>query len=250
MRWNGRARRRAQSARSARARHRDGVPALLAVRHAHRGRERVARAGPVQHPRVGDRAHSRGRERVRPRGRPAASRAHAVGGRAAARRDRPRALLTAPRAPDPGRAHVGAHSAGGAEAVRDAAQARRGRLLDPLHQPQARRDPRALPSLHRPARRAGDRRGRPAAGDQREPLAPHDRRRAAAPVARAAQARRRRARGQRLASSPGRSVRRDARGHRARRATRGDRRHRGGLGQRAARADGGALGRGHPRSGR
>ena len=33
-------------------------------------------------------------------------------------------------------------------------------LLDPLHQPQARRDPRAVPPLHGAARRQGHRRGR------------------------------------------------------------------------------------------
>ena len=73
-----------------------------------------------------------------------------------------RALLTEPEAADPRRADLGADAAGGAEALRHAAPAGRRRLLDPLHQPQARRDPRALPPLHRAARRQGHRRGRPA----------------------------------------------------------------------------------------
>ena len=243
------ARARAQSARSARARHRDGVPALLALRHAHRRGERVARAGRFEHPRRGHRAHSRCRQRVRARRRSAASRAHAVGGRTPARRDRPRSARR-PAALDPRRAHLGPHAAGRAEALRDAAPARRGRLLHPLHQPQARRDPDSLPSLHRPSRRSGDRRGRSARGDERHPLAPHDRRRSASPLARAAEARGRGAEGARPASAQGRSRRRDARGRRARRAGRGDRRHRRGLGQRPAGAHGGALGRRHPRRGR
>ena len=53
----------------------------------------------------------------------------------------------------------------------------------PLHQPQARRDPRAVPRLHRAARRQGHRRGRSDAGEQRQPVAPDDRRRAAAAAA-------------------------------------------------------------------
>jgi general nucleoside transport system ATP-binding protein len=57
------------------------------------------------------------------------------------------------------------------------------RLLHPLHQPQARRDPRAVPQLHRAARRQGHRRGRPAHRDQRRPVAADDRRRAAAAAA-------------------------------------------------------------------
>ena len=75
---------------------------------------------------------------------PRPPRAHDVGRRAAARRDRP--LPAAEPAPaDHGRADVGADAAGGRQAVRDAAPARGRRLQHPLHQPQAGRDPRAVP---------------------------------------------------------------------------------------------------------
>ena len=80
-------------------------------------------------------------------------------------RDRPRAD-DEPEAADPRRADLGADAAGGADAVRHPAQARGRGLLDPLHLAQARRDPRALPSLHRAARRQGHRRGRPDAGSR------------------------------------------------------------------------------------
>jgi ABC-type transport system involved in cytochrome c biogenesis ATPase subunit len=73
-----------------------------------------------------------------------------------------RCAAAGPAPPDPGRAHLGAHAAGGAEAVRDPAPARGRGLLHPLHQPQARRDPRAVPHLHRAARRQGHRRMHPA----------------------------------------------------------------------------------------
>ena len=66
-----------------------------------------------------------------------------------------RCLLQDPRAADHGRADVGADAAGGREAVRDAAPARRRRLQHPLHQPQARRDPRAVPPRDGAARGAG-----------------------------------------------------------------------------------------------
>ena len=69
------------------------------------------------------------------------------------------------------------------DAVRHAAPARRRGLLDPLHQPQARRDPRAVPPLHGAARRQGHGRGRSDEGEQRQPVAADDRRRAAAAAA-------------------------------------------------------------------
>ena len=118
-----------------------------------------------RHARRGDGADPPGRRRVRPRRRPGAAGAYALGRREAARRDRARADDRA-QAADPRRADLGADAAGGADAVRDAEQARRRRLLDPLHLAQARRDPRPLPSLHRPARRQGHRRGR---SDRRRP---------------------------------------------------------------------------------
>ncbi len=72
----------------------------------------------------------------------------------------------------------------------------------PLHQPQARRDPRALPPLHGAARRQGHRRGRPDPGDQRQPVAPDDRRRAAAAAAPRGPRRRGGARGARASRLP------------------------------------------------
>ena len=62
------------------------------------------------------------------------------------------------RAADHGRADLGADAAGGRQALRHAAAARRRRLQHPLHQPQARRDPRAVPQRDRAARRQGHRR--------------------------------------------------------------------------------------------
>jgi len=93
-----------------------------------------------------------------------------------------RALMTA-QAADPRRADLGADAAGGADALHHAEKACRRRLLDPLHLAQARRDPVAVPSLHRAARRQGHRRGRSDEGEQRQPVAPHDRRGAAAAAA-------------------------------------------------------------------
>ena len=128
------------------------------------------------------RAHRARSRRVRPRRRPAAAGAHAVGRRAPARRDRARAadqpqllILDEPTS-------VLTPQAVQTLFVTLRKLAAR-RLLDPLHQPQARRDPRAVPPLHRAARRQGHRRGRPAQGDQRQPVAPDDRRRAAAAAA-------------------------------------------------------------------
>ena len=177
----------------------------------------MARAGPVDHARLRHRAHPLDGERVRARRRSAEARSLALRRRAPARRDRTRPADRAP-ALDPRRAHVGAHPAGGAEALRDLAEALRRRLLDPLHQPQARRDPGPLPSLHGATRRTRDRRGRPAQRDEREPLAPHDRRRTGAPFTHAGEAWGGRPHGQRTASAQARPVRSDARGHPARRA--------------------------------
>ena len=111
-------------------------------------------------PGQGRRTNPRSGSDLRARSRPAAPGSHVVGRRTAAGRDRARAA-DQPAAPDPRRANVGAHPAGGREAVRDAAQAGRRRVFDSLHQSQARRDPRALPSLHRAARRKGHRASSP-----------------------------------------------------------------------------------------
>ncbi len=69
-------------------------------------------------------AHRRSVGEVRPAGRSAPARALAVGRRAPAGRDHPLPAAE-PEAPDHGRADVGADAAGGAQALRDAAPARR-----------------------------------------------------------------------------------------------------------------------------
>ena len=206
-----RARRGGVAGRGAGARHQHGLPALQPVRHADGGRERLARARQVALARRGHGADQEGRRRIRPRGRPAAAGAHALGRRAPARRDRARADDGA-QAAHPRRADLGADAAGGADALRDAAKARRRGLLDPLHLAQARRDPRPLPSLHGAARRQGHRRGRSDEGDQRQPVAPDDRRRAAAAAASRSTPRRGRARRARPHAGQGGSVRHRARG--------------------------------------
>ena len=160
------------------------------------------------------RAHPQGRRRIRPRRRSAPAGAHALGRRAPARRDRARADDRA-QAPDPRRADLGADAAGGADALRHAAQARRRRLRDPLHLAQARRDPRPVPSLHGAARRQGHRRGRSDAGEQRQPVAPDDRRRAAAAAASRGAPRRRGPGGARAEPAP-RKIRSAPRSRRSR----------------------------------
>ena len=94
-----------------------------------------------------------------------------------------RALLTEPEAADPRRADLGADAAGGREAVRHAAPARRARAArSSTSATSSTRSARCAP-LHGAARRPGHRRGRPAHGDQRQPVAADDRRRAAAAAA-------------------------------------------------------------------
>jgi ABC-type uncharacterized transport system ATPase subunit len=88
------------------------------------------------------------------------------------------------------------------------------RLQHPVHQPQARRDPRAVPPLHRAARRQGHRRGRPHAGEQRQPVAADDRRRAAAAAAPRGRRRRGGAGGARASRCRARPVRHRAARHR------------------------------------
>ena len=97
--------------------------------------------------------------------------------RAPAHRDRARASAQSA-APDHGRADLGADAAGGRAIVRDLAQARGERLLDPLHLAQAARDRGALRHRDDPARRQGGRAMRPEArnlaldgrdDDRREP---------------------------------------------------------------------------------
>ena len=134
-----------------------GVPAFLALRHADRRGERrlgLDKTRSLAEVTAGIRAkaveYGLAVDPQRPR-------ARAFGRRAAAGRDRARAPHRAAPA-DPRRADVGAHAAGGREAVRDPASPRRARLQHPLHQPQAGRDPRALPYVHRAPRRARDRR--------------------------------------------------------------------------------------------
>ena len=134
------------------------------------------------------RGASRGVREVRPAGRSAPPRALAVGRRAAARRDHPLPAADA-EAPDHGRADVGADAAGGAQALRDAAPARRRGLQHPLHQPQAGRDPGALPHGDRAARRQGDRPLRAVAGDAEVDGADDDRQGLAGAAARRARRR-------------------------------------------------------------
>ena len=89
-----------------------------------------------------------------------------------------RALLTRAAPADPGRADLGADAAGGGQTVRHPAPAGRRRLLHPLHQPQAARDPRLCTACT--VMRGGKVTGvRPAPGEQRLAVAPDDRRRAA-----------------------------------------------------------------------
>ena len=87
-----------------------------------------------------------------------------------------RALLLEPAAVDHGRADLGADAAGSRAIVRDAAQARRQRLLNSLHLAQAARDHRALRHRDDPARRAGGRRMRSEARDLQEHGRADDRR--------------------------------------------------------------------------
>ena len=126
-----------------------------------------------------------------------------------------RALLTKPEAADPRRADLGADAAGGGALFVTLRQLADGGLLDPLHQPQARRDPRAVPPLHGAARRQGHRRGRPDAGEQRQPVAADDRRRAAAAAAPRGPARRRGAEGAGPVAAQARPVRHRPARHRA-----------------------------------
>ena len=158
-------------------RHRHGVPAFLAVRGDDRAREHRARRGRRRRPARARCADRRGVRDLRPAARPAPPRAHALGRRAPAHRDR--ALPVAePAAPDHGRADLGADPAGGGAAVRDPAPARRRRLLDPVHQPQARGDQGAVPARDHPAPGAGGRRMRSAAGDRAQHGRADDRQRA------------------------------------------------------------------------
>ena len=125
--------------------HRHGVPALLPVRHADRGREH--RAGPAAGQPDSTTLAARITETVAASyGLPLDPQRHvhtlSVGERQ--RVEIVRCLLPDPQPADHGRADLGADAAGGGEAVRHAAPAGRRRLQHPLHQPQARRDPGAV----------------------------------------------------------------------------------------------------------
>jgi energy-coupling factor transporter ATP-binding protein EcfA2 len=178
VQFDGRPVQHAQPAGGAATGHCHGVPAFQPVRHPHRGRKRLAGAG--QKPVAGRSyaQHCCQGGRVRPGGGPTAPRAHPERGRDAARGNHPRAAGQ-PTPADPGRAHLGAHAAGGGQTLCGAAQAGQRGLQHPLHQPQAARDPRAVQRLHGDARGPGDGRVQPARGIQRLALAPDDRRRAA-----------------------------------------------------------------------
>src|SRR5207344_294639 len=105
-----------------------------------------------------------------------------VGGRAATRRDRALPAATAA-TPDHGRADIGPDAASSRETVRDPASAVRRRLLDPVYQPQARRDPRAVPEGNGAARRPRHGYLRPATGNILRTRPHDDRRRLASSAA-------------------------------------------------------------------
>ena len=156
--WKGELARSAQPGRGAAARHGDGVPALLAVRVADGAREHRPRHG-GRRGRGARRTRRRGLDPLRSAARPVAPGAHAVGRGAPAHRDLSLPAAGA-RAADHGRADLGADAAGGRRAVRDAPAARRRGHGDPLHQPQARRDPSRLRRGDDPARWAARGHGR------------------------------------------------------------------------------------------
>ncbi len=210
IRWNEEPVSDRQSRARAKARHRDGVPAFLAVRDADRRREHRAGARSGARERRARRAHPRRLRALRTAGRPRPPHPFDGGRRAAARRDRP-LPAAGPAAPDHGRADVGADAASRRESVRDAEEACRRRLQHPLHQPQAGRDPRALSSRHGIAIGKGQRRMRSPNGDVGSPGRDDDRRRSSSSAAsdRACR-RRRRARREPSRVGDGRSIRTSA----------------------------------------
>ena len=159
------------------ARHRHGVPALLAVRvGVRRGEHRGGGGRALRSPGA-----------LRPRARAVATLRPAAGSRPPPRpplrggapAGRDRALPpAASQAADPRRADLGAHAPGREAPVRDPARDRGGRVQPPLHQPQARRDPRALRQRHRPSARRGRRRRRSEGRVVRRARGADDRRRA------------------------------------------------------------------------
>ena len=238
--WEGKQRHDRQSGARAAPRDRHGVPAFLAVRDADRRRQHRAGAGRRPRRRRTARAHPRRLREIRTAARSRPLRAHDVGRRAPARRDRP--LPAAGSAPaDHGRADVGAHAAGGREAVRDAAPAGGGRLQHSLHQPQARRDPRAVPQGDGAARGPRHRHLRSAPRVVVVARAHDDRRRPAASAASRRARGRRRAGRARSHAARRRSVRHVAVEHQPHRARGRDRRHRRCFRQRAEGADGRAV---------
>ena len=104
-----------------------------------------------------------------------APRARPLRGRAPAGGDRPLPAL-GPAPAHPGRAHLRADAPGGPQALRDPAQAGLRGPQHPLHQPQAGRDPGALPHRHGAAGRQGHRHLQARPGDPPD-HGPHDDRR-------------------------------------------------------------------------
>ena len=154
--------------------------------------------------------------------------------------------MTDAQAADPRRADLGADAAGGADAVRHAAQARRAKAASILYISHKLDEIRAL-CHHCTVLRGGKVTGE--VDPTQETNASLSRLMIGAEPPqlqhRAAHAGRGRARGARPHARQGRPVRHRARRHLVRRARRRGRRHRRRLGQRPAGADGRALGRGH-----
>ena len=142
------------------SRHRDGLPALLAVRDGLGRREHRRRGGRALRPSRDLGARARALRALRNAARPRPAAPPPVRRRAATGRDR--ALPPpAPDPPRPRRADLGADPPGGAEPVRYPAGHRARRVQPALYQPQARGDPRSLRHRDDPPRGGRRRRRRP-----------------------------------------------------------------------------------------
>ena len=175
LRWGGQPVSIASPAARAPARHRHGLPALLPVRGADRGREHRAGAARPVRPRRAGPARDRRIRGVRAAAGTGGAGRGPVRRRAAAHRDR--ALPAAGTAPaDHGRADLRAHPTGGGPALSDAAAPGRRRVRGALHLPSAGGGAAALPRRHDPSPRQGRRERRPAGRDGGVPGAADGRR--------------------------------------------------------------------------